>query len=451
MSDDNKQPINPNTDNNLNLDFDINLKPIEEPKSTKIETNLDLQTNSNIPTDKTNLDFDINLTAKPKEQDIAPQSRVSAPEIQQPIQEVIAPVTDIQTPIPAVEQPIDNIILDQTKVEYNADLKAVNDTIQQLQEAREQWIQKIPSNKLDEIVTTQTMDAKIAQQETKNINAVPMWAINLDEILPTPEITTQSPIQDTPQVQFPQSIQQSQNPYDMAPQVKPQTNSKEHKKHLIMVVWIVAVCLIAWFFILKTMYPIQFGANDWWSWNNTDTTTQDPSPFQDTPPPPTEELILTWETLVDTWADQVINEITWSLENLSWDITDHNITDQADPFQVLDTLQTTDEQKKQATIDSLKDFASKWQYYLDLWKQKKMSDMMKFWTLLKGKSTSFINQIESWEILDISSLDSYLAQASWYLQNLQELENAANTAPQWQDTQEASSGFTEGQTWAQTN
>jgi hypothetical protein len=138
MSDDNKQPINPNTDNNLNLDFDINLKPIEEPKSTKIETNLDLQTNSNIPTDKTNLDFDINLTAKPKEQDIAPQSRVSAPEIQQPIQEVIAPVTDIQTPIPAVEQPIDNIILDQTKVEYNADLKAVNDTIQQLQEAREQ-------------------------------------------------------------------------------------------------------------------------------------------------------------------------------------------------------------------------------------------------------------------------------------------------------------------------
>jgi|GEM_PF-5030475 len=37
---------------------------------------------------------------------------------------------------------------------------------------------------------------------------------------------------------------------------------------------------------------------------------------------------------------------------------DHN-ANPSDPFEALDDLQTTDEQKKQTTIDSLKDFVSK--------------------------------------------------------------------------------------------
>jgi hypothetical protein len=52
--------------------------------------------------------------------------------------------------------------------------------------------------------TTQTTDAKIIQQETKIENTVPIGIINLDEMIPTSEIKTQSPIQDIPQVQFPQ-------------------------------------------------------------------------------------------------------------------------------------------------------------------------------------------------------------------------------------------------------
>jgi len=39
--------------------------------------------------------------------------------------------------------------------------------------------------------------------------------MNLDDIISPPEIKTQSPIQDTPQIQFPESVKKSENPYDI--------------------------------------------------------------------------------------------------------------------------------------------------------------------------------------------------------------------------------------------
>jgi hypothetical protein len=203
------------------------------------------------------------------------------------------------------------------------------------------------------------------------------------------------------------------------------------------------VCLIAWFFILKTMYPIQFGATDWWPVADTGTTAQIVDiPPQDSTIPPT-DIMFTWDT-TDTENTWTINELTWNILDISWNIQDHNITTwQWDPFQVLDNIQTQDEIKKQATIDSLKDFANKWQYYLDLWKQKWIKDMLKYWVYLTGKANIFVNQIENWEILDISSLDSNLAQFSVYLQKLQDLENAPNTTSQEQ------SGIQEQNTWTQ--
>jgi len=44
---------------------------------------------------------------------------------------------------------------------------------------------------------------------------------------------------------------------------------------------------------------------------------------------------------------------------MSGNIQEHDASDTTDPFQDLDGLQNQDEQKKQATIDSLKDFATK--------------------------------------------------------------------------------------------
>lgn len=438
MSDDNKKPINPNTDDDLNLDFDIILDQNEELNKSKEESKLNSEQNQQKDLD---LDFDINPSSQENTQQ-STEKEVITPEIK--TEELISTVN--QTDNNSIEQIQDN---EKTKqldnTEYNPSLKASNETIQQLQEAKEQWKQIISSNNLDEFPTIQTIDAKIIKQETKPTNEITSWTINLDEILTTSQPKKETPIKDIPQIQFPQSIQQSPKPYDIAPQQTIKINNDEHKKHLIMIIWVVGVCLIAWFFILKTMYPIQFGSNNWWSWTNTeniDTTPQDPNPFQDTTPTTTtEDVIFTWENI----------EITWTNENsdqISWNIQEHNITGGIDPFQDLDNLQTQDEIKKQATIDSLKDFANKWQYYLDMWKEKWIKDMIKYWVYLTGKGTSFINQIENWEILDISSLDSYLAQFSISLQKLQDLENAPDTTSQEpSNTPEESSWF--NQTWGQ--
>lgn len=434
MADDTKQPINQNTNDDLNIDFDIILDQSEESNKNKEDSKPTIQRSDS------DLNFDLNPELQVKEQ-------VIIKELTSPIQEtqeiIAMPEVKIEEKETVQEIQSNNTEILQTS-SYNPDLQSVNETIEQLQEAKEQWKQIITSNKLNDIPTTSTIDAKITQQETQKENTIPIWTMNLDDILPTSEIKTQSPIQDIPQVQFPQSVQQSTNPYDIASQAIVKTEISWHKKHLIIVIWIVAACLIAGFFILKTMYPMQFGASNWWSWTNIDTT-QETNPFQEATPPSTEEIISTGEVLEITWTDQNIDELTWNILNLSWDIQDHNITDQTDPFQDLDNLQTSDEQKKQATIDSLKEFVTQWEYYLNLWKEKKISDMMKFWAFLTNKSTTFINQIENWEILDISSLDWYLAQSSWYLQTLQDLENASNTTPQPQEE----TGFTSNQTWTQ--
>lgn len=436
MADDSKQAINPNTNDDLNIDFDIILEQNQEPEKSKEDLNINIET---IQKSGSDLNFDLNPEPQLKQQEVIKEIEVPMQEIQE---KIAIPEAKIEKNETAQEiEKTDTEILQTSS--YNPDLKSVNETIQQLQEVKQQWKQTIASDKLNEISTTSTIDAKITKQETQIPNSIPIWTINLDDILPTSEIKTQSPIQDIPQVPFPQSVQQSTNPYDIATQTTVKTKTTWSKKHLIMVVSIVAACLIAAFFILKTMYPMQFGSSNWWSWNNIDTT-QEQNPFQETTPLPPAEIVFTGEVLEETWTDQNIDELTWNILNLSGDIQDHNITDQTDPFQDLDNLQTSDEQKKQATIASLKEFVTQWEYYLNLWKEKKISEMMKFWAFLTNKSTNFINQIENWEILDISSLDSYLAQSSWYLQDLQKLENDSNTTPQAQDN----TGFIPDQTWS---
>jgi len=474
MSDENKTKINPNVNDDLNLDFDIILDKNDEPNKPKEEATTSSKSNTDINSD---LNFDINPSSLVKEevkittntdtitQEIAPIQEVQEPP-QTPQEEVIIPEMAIPVvEIPVIEIPEEvvektiapEITTEQPTTEstneipqtwdssYTPDLNSINETIQQLQDAKNEWKQTITSSELNEIPVIQTLDANIIQQEKEQekTNEVPSWSINLDDILPVPEIQPQAPIQNIPQVQFPQEIQRPNNPYDMAPQQTIQTGITEHKKHLFIIIWIVAVCLIAWFFILKTMYPIQFGASDWWPAVDTGTTAQIVDmPPQDNTIPPT-DIMFTWDATgtENTW---IINELTWNILDISWNIEDHNITTwQWDPFQVLDNIQTQEEIKKQATIDSLKEFATKWQYYLDLWKQKWIKDMLKYWVYLTGKANIFVNQIENWEILDISSLDSNLAQFSVYLQKLQDLENASNTPIQGQ------TGIQEQNTWTQ--
>lgn len=450
MSDDNKQTVDTNTNDDLNINFDIILDKNEQSPKVEEDLKIDIENKSQI-----NSDLNFDLTPSPQiEEEISNKQDNNIVEDKEPettvmpeiISEKIETIAIDNTEKIETKKETDNQIIENTENSYNPDLNAANQTIQQLQEAKQQWQQEISSDKLDNIQTTQTIDAKITKQETETVNTINVWVMNLDDIISPPEIKTQSPIQDTPQIQFPESVKKSENPYDILETTTQVKNTWEHKKHLIMIIAIVLVCLIVGFFVLKTMYPVQFGTTNEWSWNNIESNTPVTEPFQETTPP-VEEPILSWETITNTWTtDQNINISTWDMGNISWDMGDHN-ANPSDPFEALDDLQTTDEQKKQTTIDSLKDFVSKWQYYLDLWKQNKISDMMKYWTLLKGKSNTFITQIENWEILDISSLDWYLAQASWYLQNLQELENASNTTAQEPNPQKENSGF--NQTWEQ--
>jgi hypothetical protein len=477
MSDENRPPIGWNTDDD-NLNFDISL----DPNTQAQEDNLNLFDEPKTKSDfEPNFDININADDKPTQANKEINTQENSPEISDsqetildtnPIQQDIPTNTDelqdintqsqIQEPNQATQVPNDqsspyndsqNIQinwepnnLDQINKDYNPDLQSVDTTIQQLQEAKEQWITSISSEELSQIPTINNPIVQINEPQEVQIQPQDTGWINLDEILPQPqstlpETTIQTPVQQTTQTQqvnkvpFPESIQKSLDPYDLTKNTNQvQTKNKEHKKHLLMMVGIWSVCLLVGFFILKTMYPVQFGSNNW------DTQyvpipqeeiqpQEESNPFQENSLDNTGDIAqqITQET--DTDIDQSITntgdmaqEITQdtiqndieTVQQTTWDNQDHNITDQTDPFGMLDNFQTDEEIKKQATITSLKDF----QLYL------------------KKKSEDFVNQIENWEILDISSLDTDLAQLSQFLQKLQDLENESSQNIQKTDSQQ---------------
>ena len=500
--------------------FDININPDEKP------TQLNKETNSPAISDSQETSLDTNpiqqdiTTNTDNMQDINTQIPEDHTEISNPqetsldtnpIQQEITTNTDniqdinTQSQIQESNQQTqvinDQLILDndnqnikinwdwdnlsQTDKDYSPDLKSVDDTVQQLQEAKEQWIKSISSEELSQIPTINNPNVQINNpqdiqtdqtDQADQTNQDNVW-INLDEILPTaqaqiepqsPEETIQTPTpqntspQEVVKVQFPESIQKSIDPYDLTKNKNTNdTKNKEHKKHLLMMVGIGSVCLLVGFFILKTMYPVQFGSNDWDTQyveiSQEETQTQEESnPFQqetlDNTGNIVEEIVDadidqsitntgkdTQQTTGDSIQDIIQNDIetiqeqtwdtqqqTWIIQEQTWDTQQHNITDTTDPFEMLDKLQTDEEIKKQATLESLKDFQQKWLYYLDLEKQIRSSSMRKYWLYLEKKSEEFINQIENWEILDISSLDTDLAQLSQFLQKLQDLENESS-------------------------
>lgn len=504
MSDENRPPIGWNTDDD-NINFDISL----DQNAALEQDNLNLFDEPKPKSDfEPNFDININPDDKPIQANKQTNTQEDSTKIfntqeksldTNPIQQDIATNTDkIQDiNIPSqIEMPNqinwgwDNLI--QTDKDYNPDLKSVDDTIQQLQEAKEQWIKSISSEELSQIPTFNNPNVQINEpQDIQTEQQDNVW-INLDEILPTPqaqspETTIQTPpiqttqTQEVVKVQFPESIQKSVDPYDLTKNTNETKikNKSEHKKHLLMMVGIGSACLLVGFFILKTMYPVQFGSNDWDTQYVEITETTPPqeesNPFQQESLDNTGDIadeILdsniddqtnnSWqdtaemitgdilpndnETIQDNIDDTIpldtnTDILTWDFQAQTGDTQDHNITDGTDPFEMLDNFQTDEEIKKQATLESLKDFQQKWQYYLDLEKQIRSSSMRKYWLYLEKKSEEFIKQIENWEILDISSLDTDLAQLSQFLQKLQDLENDSSqnvqqTGDQQSETQQ---------------
>ncbi len=172
MSDDTKQQSKTNTDNDLNLDFDIMLDPNEETSKPKEETNQIQKLNQESGSD---LNFDIDTPPepnKPKElipevveiQKEIPASQIGEQELPQETSQILPQQTSIEaTEVkevkeekPVIETPTEQIPpTQQTEIKenepsqseketiqastnYNPDISAAHETIQQLQEAREQ-------------------------------------------------------------------------------------------------------------------------------------------------------------------------------------------------------------------------------------------------------------------------------------------------------------------------
>jgi hypothetical protein len=133
MADDNKQPVNTNTNDDLNIDFDIVLDQNEEIDNPK-------ENSKPISQDTKQSDIDLNFDLSPEPE--SPKQEILTEElfpIQNNPQVIVTPEIKIEnTKIPEqlninkdeISKPIEN--------KYNPDLNSANETIQQLQEAKNQ-------------------------------------------------------------------------------------------------------------------------------------------------------------------------------------------------------------------------------------------------------------------------------------------------------------------------
>jgi len=375
-----------------------------------------------------------------------------------------------------------NIIEDTQTNNYNPDLKSLDQTIQQLQEAREQWKKIISSSELEEIPTIQTINTQTTQQEEDKLQEIDNSSINLDEILQenttqdkntkididninqekeqkqieTPDqqsniidtqVNDQTNIQKTTQVPFPESVKKSENPYDIKNTNEPKKQDtsdkphKNHKKDLIIIIWVASALLIFGYFILKTMYPVELWQENWS--NTYIENTQENNPFQEElnqennqqdeeTNEESEHDITTQDQEseeIDNDSELDENQIGDEQEDLDEENNqDVEILDPVDPFEDLDNINTNQEIAKLELISTLQDFVQKWEYYINMGKTIWNSNITKYWLYLKKKWDEFINKIENWEILDISLLDPDLAQFYEFLEKLEELENESNNS-----------------------
>ncbi len=266
--------------------------------------------------------------------------------------------------------------------------------------------------------------------------------VNLDDVLktltPTASQSAQQPeVVASPVVESPQPVVSEQvvNPFQVqdmnasqystvstpAPEAVVQQPVTAHEiKHWISplkIAWLSFVLLILWWFVVKTMYPVEFNsllANVFW------VTQQE----QIVP-----EYLLTW------------NVVTGDVEILSWDtlITDdllswtQDTSTWFDAFTELDTLWWIEEitpvvNPHQATILQLQDFAVKGQEYLDLWRKTNDSVLTKYGLFISKKATELVTSLENGEQIDTQVVETYIASFSGYLNKLSLIVN--DTEPQ---------------------
>ncbi|MCF7834906.1 hypothetical protein K9M48_02520 [Candidatus Gracilibacteria bacterium] len=359
-----------------------------------------------------------------------------------PILQEETPVIQEETPVVQEETPI--VQEDKSTKNYEPSMDTFNQTIEQLNNSREQGEQKISSDNL--IQNTNNIDKEDTNTQTQGV-------INLDDVLGDDNqvqdnLQFQSTQQEIPQETettntVPENpiAQDNKNPYETITNPTNTDNpdaKKEHKKHLIKVIGITSVCVIAGFFILKTMYPMQFNSSD--TQENPETTIETPveeNPFLQEPEP-----------VVETPIDNTTNEETPVEETIPEEITteepldtntdtsnqDHNTTnDEIDPFQELDNIQTQEKIKEEESISTIQSYIARGKEYLEIGNETNNRDIIKYSKYISIKGESILKQLETADFLDIQGIDSYLAQSSGYLIQLENLKNEELSKPEITD------------------
>lgn len=429
---------NPNNqnDNDLNLNFDFILDENDQKKqdSKKEEEILNfwiLQENNEVKETISQND-EIKKEYNNQIQETIIEQEIKAPDIERKVninsnnslEEAKSEEVKTEESIPGEKntEEIENTKPEDVEI-YQTSMENFNNTINKLNEAKEQWIQKISSEQFEKQEIKEVKDENIVNSESN------IWVIDLDNILWKEEWETKT-------TEVENTITQNQvikenidtttesinnkNPYETITNKtnKDNNTSKEHKKHLIKVIWITAACVLWWFFILKTMYPIQFNSTDQWN-ENIENTNETPIEQEQTSET-TEEN--TNETTVENEpSNEIIEENTQT--NTTTETWHNANTQDIDPFQELDNIQTKDEIKKEETISTLQDYVTRWKEYLEIWNQTDNRDIIKYSTYIKVKWETYLKELETSETLDIQWLDVYLAQSSWYLIQLENLKN----------------------------
>lgn len=454
------QNTNNQNDNDLNLNFDFILdendqKKAETIKEEEVPNFWILQENGDIkesPSQENNIEKNENN----KIQEVIIEQEIKTPETENNENINLNNSLEGTKTIESVAGEANTNEIENTKPEeveiYQTSMENFNNTINKLNEAKEQWIQKISSEELQKQEIQETKDENIVSTESN------IWVIDLDNILWKEEWETKiKEIKDN--IIQKQEIQENintttesinnennKNPYET---ITNQTNidndssKKEHKKHLIKVIWITAACLLWWFFILKTMYPIQFNSDSSQENTNIENPVEE-NPFLQEPQPIAEEPVVEEPVIEESVVEESVIEET----------QDHNTTNEdIDPFQELDNIQTKDEIKKEETISLLQDYVNRWKEYLEIWNQTDNRDIIKYSTYIKVKWETYLKELETSETLDIQWLDTYIAQSSWYLIQLENLKNEelskAETNSTWekQEIQESQTSWSWETSW----
>lgn len=235
------------------------------------------------------------------------------------------------------------------------------------------------------------------------------------------QTTTPEPMTNPTQTPPPQI--QNQSIYT-TPQIQKPTQQKDKNVKILLFVVLFAVLWFISYFILKTMYPIEFGN----MFNK--------NPIVETNEKDTEdgeeiENFADFENLEDienSENEEKIEELTGVLEEIPEETTEENIPEtgsngheSADDFTFweLNELWNADGELELDDIGRLTDYVNKGIELREIGKELNNKTIIKFALYTKSKATSFLEKIAKGE--EISNLDSYFAQFDQYITQMEEL------------------------------